>query len=572
MLPHEVSMPLRLSPSSVVLFFSLFFVLGFRCPASAAVLAVSTTEELIAALATAAENGENDTISVAEGLYSLSSTLTYNSVEDYSLTLQGAGDGAVFDGGNSNSRILFIRTYTSGGNVSLKNLTLQNGYSPEGESGAGMLANISSADLLLEEVVIKDCFGGAFYFSIDGGGAYITCGIGANLIMRNCIISGNSAKGYGGGLYLNLTNGRLDFINNTVINNHNRAGVVEQGGGIYLKFFYDTSEAYIHNNIFWNNTWAYGDGDLYIVNDRDDDGTGTPIQFTHNDIGYLDTLITDGLTTSDNLAEDPLLAVDFRLQHGSLCIDQGDSEPENLPTTDLAGNGRSLDGDCSDGEQPDLGAYEYNGFAEVTTTEPYAIISTGAQSGGEVLSEGGFFVTARGVCWAEESLPDLDDTCSEDGSGTGSFISTIDGLVDHTSYYLRAYATNCLGTVYGDALSFTTSVLPGVVTGTITTIRPPTAQSGGEVVSAGDSAVTARGVCWDQEPFPDLTTSCTTDGAGTGTFSSSLTSLTEGNTYFVRAYATNGDGTAYGQQISFVATWQNSTSWLLFLPAMLNHR
>ncbi len=76
--------------------------------------------------------------------------------------------------------------------------------------------------------------------------------------------------------------------------------------------------------------------------------------------------------------------------------------------------------------------------------------------------------------------------------------------------------------------------------------------SGGNVTSDNGSAVTARGVCWNTVGTPTTADNCTSDGTGTGIFSSSLTGLTSGLTYYVRAYATNANGTGYGSQVSFV--------------------
>jgi hypothetical protein len=85
-----------------------------------------------------------------------------------------------------------------------------------------------------------------------------------------------------------------------------------------------------------------------------------------------------------------------------------------------------------------------------------------------------------------------------------------------------------------------------------TSITTSTASSGGEVTAIGTSAVTARGVCWSTSTLPTVALSTkTTDGSGIGSFTSSITGLASGVTYYVRAYATNSTGTAYGEEISF---------------------
>jgi hypothetical protein len=99
------------------------------------------------------------------------------------------------------------------------------------------------------------------------------------------------------------------------------------------------------------------------------------------------------------------------------------------------------------------------GLATLTTTAISAITYTTSSSGGTITNDGGAAVTARGVCWSTSSNPTAAlSTKTIDGSGTGSFTSSITGLLAVTSYYVRAYATNSVGTAYGNQVVFTTSV------------------------------------------------------------------------------------------------------------------
>jgi len=92
----------------------------------------------------------------------------------------------------------------------------------------------------------------------------------------------------------------------------------------------------------------------------------------------------------------------------------------------------------------------------VTTTAVSNITHTTAISGGNVTSDGGAEVTARGVCWSASANPTTADTHTVDGTGTGGFPSIISGLNPNTTYHVRAYATNNQGTGYGSDLAFTT--------------------------------------------------------------------------------------------------------------------
>jgi hypothetical protein len=190
------------------------------------------------------------------------------------------------------------------------------------------------------------------------------------------------------------------------------------------------------------------------------------------------------------------------------------------------------------------------------TTLPATLITTNtAISGGNITSDGGASVTARGVCWGTTVNPVISGSHTTDGTGTGTFVSNITGLNAGTVYYVRAYATNIDGTAYGNQVTFTTTTttasLPTVTTTAISTITVSGAVSGGNITADGGATVTHRGVCWSTTVNPVISGSHTTDGTGTGSFVSNLTGLTSTTTYYVRAYATNIAGTAYGNQLSF---------------------
>jgi len=104
-----------------------------------------------------------------------------------------------------------------------------------------------------------------------------------------------------------------------------------------------------------------------------------------------------------------------------------------------------------------------------------------------------------------------------------------------------------------------TAELPTVTTTAVSEVTVTTATCGGNVTADGGADVTACGVCWSTEQNPTVSGSHTTDGSSTGAFTSSLTGLTAGTTYYVRAYATNSAGTAYGEQLSFMTASNSGT-------------
>jgi hypothetical protein len=169
------------------------------------------------------------------------------------------------------------------------------------------------------------------------------------------------------------------------------------------------------------------------------------------------------------------------------------------------------------------------------------------------VSDGGAALMSRGVCWSTSPSPAVTDSHTTDGSGTGVFVSYLTGLTPYSTYYVRAYAVNTIGTSYGNEKVFIAQdpVQPTVLTTSITNVTSTTASGGGDVNSDGAMPVTARGICWSMSSNPTTIDSHTTDGSGTGTFTSSLTGLVPGTLYYARAYATNSVGTAYGNEISF---------------------
>jgi hypothetical protein len=351
-------------------------------------------------------------------------------------------------------------------------------------------------------------------------------------------------------------------------------------------------------------------------------------------------------------------------------------------------------------------------LVSLSTTAVSSMTYSTLSGGGNVSSDGGTAVTARGVCWKTSPGPTITDSKTTDGTGTGTFSSSMTGLAPSTTYYLRAYATNMAGTVYGNEISFTTSVLaigntfqggivayillsgdpgytagethgliaapsdladarwgcnnvtisgadgtaigtgnqntidimagcsevgiaarlcsdlvlngysdwylpskdelnklyinqvaiggfnnppyydywtsteyssseawgqyfgnsnqynngknltyihvrairsfpaaPLVTTASVSSLTSSTAACGGNVYSIG-AAVIARGVCWSTLSNTNIADSKTSDGTGTGIFTSSITGLAAATTYYLRAYATSSVGTSYGNEIS----------------------
>jgi len=192
--------------------------------------------------------------------------------------------------------------------------------------------------------------------------------------------------------------------------------------------------------------------------------------------------------------------------------------------------------------------------SRVSTTQTQNVTSSSATVTGFIVSEGAGF-SEKGICYGTATGPTISNSkAAYSGAMTSAtFTVNLTGLNYATKYYARAYATIIgSGTIYGEEYTFTTlPVLPTVTTTDITAIKGTSATGGGNVTNTGGATVTARGICFSTKTGPTIADSKTTDGTGSGAFVSALTGLKGLTKYYVRAYATNSVGTAYGPEVSF---------------------
>ncbi len=190
----------------------------------------------------------------------------------------------------------------------------------------------------------------------------------------------------------------------------------------------------------------------------------------------------------------------------------------------------------------------------VTTEAATAISSTQGQLNGYVVEHPDYPVTERGFLFADNTQFNGAVEYST-GAGSGQFHYTVSNLQLATRYYYQAYAQSAMGITYGDVLYFDTQAeMPTVLTLDVMDVKASKATVTGNVTATGGAYVTHRGVCWSTAQNPTLNDSHTDDGNGLGVFTSHITGLTPDTTYYVRAYATNSVGTAYGDQRSFTTT------------------
>jgi uncharacterized protein (TIGR02145 family) len=183
---------------------------------------------------------------------------------------------------------------------------------------------------------------------------------------------------------------------------------------------------------------------------------------------------------------------------------------------------------------------------------------TTAKSGGDITSDGGLAITERGLVWSTQTNPTIDlQSKLISGNGTGEFKIDIPSLLPGTSYYVRSFAKNSQGVGYGNELLFKTKslTLPIVETNIISSITETGAISGGNVVADGGSPIISRGIVWSPtKPIESLLDTKTQNGSGLGSFTSALNTLQPNTPYYVRAYAINSQGIAFGEMLNFTTS------------------
>ena len=188
----------------------------------------------------------------------------------------------------------------------------------------------------------------------------------------------------------------------------------------------------------------------------------------------------------------------------------------------------------------------------LSTNDPSEITYNSATSGGNIISDGGTAVLMRGVCWNLTGNPTIMNDKTTNGSGIGSFTSSITNLNDGTIYFIRAYASNSIGTVYGNEINFKTipALLPTVNTTNIFSITSTSASVSVQITNNGGGKITECGVCWNTSANPMIENSKLTSPLNLDNFQCLLSGLKESTLYYVRAYAINSAGISYGNTIN----------------------
>jgi len=324
---------------------------------------VSSAEELITALSTAAANSADDIIQVVMGTYT--GNFFYQSTEGYSITLEGGYTAAcssrevnpantVLDGGNTGGVIL-LENVTNGGDIGVDGFTIRNGNQTDNSGGGIYTASASDSGSAGNVLLTNNIITGNTATQYQAGGVFArsisNTGQAGTVTLINNIIAGNSAPlGWGGGV--NISSESNSFPGNTVtlVNNTITGNTAANNGGGAL-IYKDANTLHCYNNIIWGNTAATAD-DIYVG------GGGTNYGY-NNDYHEMTGSWNGG--SDDNIDVDPLFVGggDYHLRSASPCIDRGENSAPSIPSTDFDGNSRIIDGDFDSYAVADIGADEF---------------------------------------------------------------------------------------------------------------------------------------------------------------------------------------------------------------------
>lgn len=191
-----------------------------------------------------------------------------------------------------------------------------------------------------------------------------------------------------------------------------------------------------------------------------------------------------------------------------------------------------------------------------------SVLNTTAVANIKIKSTGGTSIVTKGICWSTTENPTIDNSKLASTALLANSTVNVTGLTAATKYYARAYATNASGTSYSSQVTFTTTnyTLPTVETTSATyNYSTNAATCVVKVTSNGGCTLTERGICWSTSQNPTTANSKFASGTSVGQFYAQMSNLNVNSTYYVRAFATNCLGTAYGAQLKVQALMGNVT-------------
>lgn len=198
-------------------------------------------------------------------------------------------------------------------------------------------------------------------------------------------------------------------------------------------------------------------------------------------------------------------------------------------------------------------------LAEISTYSVTGITATSAVGGGYIIATNGVDVIEKGVCFNTSGVPTINDLKVISSSALNTnYEVELNGLQRCTDYYIRAYIINEFGVSYGEEKQFTTSDgRPVVNTIALSEVTYTSVKTGGEIITDEGEEITEKGLCWNNSGNPTVGDFKQISGNGTDDYSIRIENLTEGETYFFKAYAINANGIGYGSEVTVTLTDDN---------------
>ena len=194
-------------------------------------------------------------------------------------------------------------------------------------------------------------------------------------------------------------------------------------------------------------------------------------------------------------------------------------------------------------------------IVSLTTAGVYDIVHDKATVAGSISYLGGNTIKERGVCWSIDPNPTTNDTHKTSNDTGNRFEVRIDGLSEKTSYHARAYVVTAENKAfYGNDVTFSTTHeihLPQSAATSVSNIGTSGATFSSSLLNDGDGNISDCGFCYSRTPEPTIEDTKISLGKKTGVFVATVNTLNENTTYYVRSYAVNEAGVAYGEEVNF---------------------
>jgi hypothetical protein len=202
-----------------------------------------------------------------------------------------------------------------------------------------------------------------------------------------------------------------------------------------------------------------------------------------------------------------------------------------------------------------IGCSPDEGSIPSVSTNKISVTQTTASLTGEITSNGGNDVFQKGFVWDVNPSPttELSTKALVDDNATGLYTVEANNLTASTTYFVRPFAVNSVGTAYGPELTFTTlaETTPSVNTHSTSNIKYTSVLVTGSISDPGSSPVVEKGVVYGIEAGPTVENNKVTDANGASSITVTLTGLSSNTKYYVRAYAKNKAGVSYSNEMSF---------------------